>query len=140
MKIKSVSEKDGRSIASGVGIGVLISVFISLILAMAVAALIANDNLSENGMGYFALIIALISAAVGGIVSGKKVGGKYALATGLTGLLYCLVLICVGILFFDGEINSLWTSIVAITVGVVASCVICITGSGGKRRRKKRTR
>ena len=140
MKIKSVTEKNGCSMASGVAMGVLISVFISLLLAMAVAALITNEHLNEGGMRYFAYIITLISGVIGGIAAGKKVRSKYALVTGLTGLVYCLLLIGAGILFFNGGFKMLWPSVAAIAAGVAVSCVVCIAGSGGKGRRKRLTR
>lgn len=140
MKIKSVIKKGERSMASGVAIGVLLSVVISLLLAMGTSGLITKEKLSEGGVHYFALIITLISGMVGGLVAGKVVGSKYAVVTGLTGLAYLLVLISVGILFFDGGFNMLWTSTVAIAVGVAVSCVLCITGTRGRGRRKRLTR
>lgn len=140
MKIKSVIKKDERSMATGVAIGVLLSVMISLLLAMGTAGLITNEKLSEGGIHYFTLIITLISGMVGGLVAGKIVGSKYAVVTGLTGLVYLLVLIAVGILIFDGGFNMLWTSAVAIAVGVSISCVLCITGTGGRGKRKRLTR
>lgn len=140
MKNKSVIKKDEKSMTSGVAIGVLLSVMSSLLLAVGTAGLITNEKLSEGGIHYFALLITLISGMVGGLVAGKIVGSKYAVVTGLTGLVYLLVLIAVGILFFDGGFNMLWTSTAAIAVGAAASCVLCITGTRGRGKRKRVTR
>ena len=140
MKIESIIKKDERSMASGVAIGVLLSVMVSLLLAVGTAGLIINEKLSEGRIHYCALIITLISGTVGGFVAGKVVGSKYAVVTGLTGLVYWLVLIAVGILFFDGGFNMLWTSTAAIAVGVAASCVLCITGTRGRGKRKRLAR
>ena len=121
MKIKSVIKKGERSMASGVAIGVLLSVVISLLLAMGTAGLITKEKLSEGGVHYFALIITLISGMVGGLVAGKVVGSEYAVVTGLTGLAYLLVLISVGILFFDGGFISIRLFLECIDNGLLSS-------------------
>jgi putative membrane protein (TIGR04086 family) len=103
---------------------------------MLTAVLIINEKFSENGMHYFSFGITLASSMIGGLIAGKRMGGKYAFATFLTGGIYCLVLIGAGILLFDGLTSDVWTTLVAIGIGSICACAICISGKGRGRKRK----
>lgn len=134
MKMKT--EGGNRSMISGMSTGVLASVLTSVILAMLTAIMVINEMLSENMMHYASFIITLASSVIGGLLAGKKIGGKYALATFLTGGVYYLVLMGMGILFFDGLTVGVWTILTAIVIGSFCACAICITGKGRGGRRK----
>lgn len=140
MKMKHITEKAGRSMSGSVGIGALIAVAVSVIMAMALSALIVNERIDEDVMQYFSFAILLVSAFAGCMLAGKRTEGKYAMATGLTALTYCVILMGAGILLFDGGFRNLWTSIIAIMIGCVLSCAICIGGQGKGHRRKWRPR
>lgn len=134
MKMKI--EGGSSSMISGMSAGILASILTSIILAMLTAVLVINEKFSENGMHYFSFGITLVSSMIGGLIAGKRMGGKYALATFLTGGIYYLVLIGVGILLFDGLASGVWTILAAIGIGSICACTICITGKSRGRKRK----
>ena len=137
MTNKRIAEKDSRPVAAGVGVGVFTAVLASVLLAMIIAALIVNERVIEKTMYYFTFATHLIAALAGGVAAAKRTGGKYALVSGLTALVYCLILIGAGILFFDDGFRNLGTSVAAIAIGCAGSCTLCISGRGRRRRRKR---
>lgn len=126
-----------HSIGAGVSAGSVVSLVLSVILAMIVAALIVNERIGESAIKYISPIIVLIATMAGCIIGAGLVGEKLAVVSGITGVVYLLILIGTGILFFDGGFHNLWTSILSIIVGCVSSCAICIRGKGSKTKRKR---
>jgi putative membrane protein (TIGR04086 family) len=116
--------------------GVLASVLSSVVLAMLTAIMVINEKLSEDMIHYASFVITLVSSVVGSLLAGKKIGGKYAMSTFLTGGVYYLVLMGTGILFFDGLTAGVWTILTAIVIGSFCACAICIMGKGRRGRRK----
>ncbi len=129
--------KNERSFAAGVSIGTLVSLMLSVFLAMIIAALILNERIGERAIEYIAPIIMLLSTLTGCIIAGQLIDEKLAVASGVTGIIYLLILVGVGILFFDGGFHNLWTSILSIAIGCVISCAICIRGKGSRTKRKR---
>lgn len=137
MKTKRAAERNDQSVIAGVIIGVLVAMLVSILLAMILAVLVVNERVSEDTMHYYAFVILLVATLVGGLFAAKQTRGKCALASGLTALVYCLLLVGAGILFFDGGLQNLWTSVTAIAVGYVGACALRISGQGRTRGRKR---
>ena len=129
--------KKERSLSGGIFIGTGVSLIISVVLSMIAAALIVNERVSENGIGYITPIISLIATMAGCIIAARFVGQKLAIISGATGIIYLIILIGIGIMFFDGGFHNMWTSILSIGVGCAVSCAICIRGKGSGKRRKR---
>lgn len=140
MTNKRIAEKGNRPVAAGIGVGVFTAILTSILLAMIIAVLIVNERVNEKIMYYFTFATQLIATLAGGFAAAKRTGGKYALVSGLTALVYCLILIGAGILFFDGGFRNLGTSVAAIVIGCAGSCTLCISGQGRRRIRKRVTR
>ncbi len=140
MKNKRAAERNNQPITLGVATGAFVAILVSVLLAMILAALIINERISETSIQYFAFAILLVASFCGGMVASQQTGGKCALVSGLTAIVYCLFLVASGILCFDGGFQNLWTSAAAITVGSIGSCMIRIRGKAKIPRRKKLVR
>ena len=136
MTMKWKSNKE-RSVASGIGIGVIISFVLSLLLTMVVTTLIEGEKLGDSSTNYAIMVITFISVLIGGVVSNRLVNKKMAITSTITGLIYLLIFVGMGILFFDGGFHNLWTRLLTVIVGCGASCAICITGKGSRGKRKR---
>ena len=137
MSPKQKSRTAERSSGTGIGIGIGVSLIISVILSMLLAAIISNERVGENMIAVLTPIVSLISTLTGCIVAGKQVGDKLAIVIGATGASYLLILICTGILFFDGGFHNLLTNLFVVLIACAVSCAICIRGKGSNRRRKR---
>lgn len=129
--------KNEKSFGIGISVGAVVSLIFSLILAMIIAAFIVNERIGEGAIKYISPIIALIATMAGCVVATRLVGEKLAIVSGFTGIVYILILIGIGILFFDGGFHNLWTSVLSIAVGCAISCTICIRGNRSKTKRKR---
>lgn len=132
--------KNEQSFFAGIGIGTLVSLLLSVILSMIIATLVLNERVGEVKIELMSRIVMLISSLFGCIIAIRLNGGKLAIVSGTTGIIYLLVLVGVGILFFDGGFHNIWTSILSVIVGCVASCAICIRGKGSRIKRKRANR
>lgn len=133
----TAKRKAGHSIGLCVAIGIGVSVILSLILAMITASLIMNERLSEDVIQYTSPGIILIASVAGAVIAGKSANEKVAIAAGICGVTFLLILMGTGILFFNGGFHNIWTGLVSIALGWILSCTICIRG---KRRGTKRKR
>ena len=122
---------------TGVGFGIAVSVFLSVLLAMLLTTMVLNERAGECTIEYAVPVIAFVSSLAGSVVAGKMAREKVAILAGVTGAAYILILIGMGILFFDGGFHNLWSSLLSVVAGCVVSCAICIRGgrSGSKRKR-----
>lgn len=129
--------KKEQSFASGVCIGILVSLLLSIILSMIAATFVLNERIGESAIDLMSWIIMLISSMSGCFVAIRLIGEKLAVVSAATGLIYFLIAAGMGILFFNGGFHNVWTSILSIAAGSVASCAICIRGKGSRRKRKR---
>ena len=132
--------KNKQSFATVLCIGTLTSLLLSVVLSMIVATLVLNERIGEDAIGLLSRIIMMISSALGCIIAIRLNAEKLAIVSGITGIIYLLILIGTGILFFDGGFHNIWTSIISVTVGCVLSCAICIRGKGSVIKRKRTNR
>ena len=83
---------------TGIGVGIILSCALSVILSMAVTVLVLNERVGENTIGYIIQIVVLFSSLLGSTVAGKMIRERIAIVTGITGIVYMLILVGTGIL------------------------------------------
>ena len=132
--------KNKQSFATVLSIGTLTSLLLSAALSMIIATFVLNERIGEDAIGFLSRIIMMISSALGCIIAIRLNAEKLAIVSGVTGIIYLLILIGTGILFFDGGFHNVWTSVISIAVGCVLSCTICIRGKGSLIKRKRGNR
>lgn len=138
--MKQKIAKGNHTLSSSIGMGLGASILCALILALVTAFMITSEKVNEESMQYFTYIILCVSSLVGALIAGKRTGSKYALSTGSTALSFAFALVGTGILFFNGGFHNLLSNTLAILVGGVIACTICITSKPNKRSRKIRNR
>ena len=117
---------NSRSMPIGIIIGICSSVGITLAFAAILASLIVNERIGINSLQYYTFVITAIAALTGGVIAGKYTNEKPAISCGAAALIYGLILMFVGILFFNGDFHGVWTSLISIIIGCLLACTICL--------------
>ena len=109
----------GRSmtIAGGVGVGVLLSVTLTVVGSAILAGIINGEIIKENGLGYGAIVILLISSIVGALAAWKCVRHRRLLVCSLTGAGYYAALLGLTGLFFGGQYHGMGVTALVVLAG-----------------------
>lgn len=105
-----------RSVPVCILSGTVISVLVTVVCAGVVSALIHRELLSENSVGYAALVLLMVSAYLGALMACKSGQGIKLMISAVSGLSYFLLLIGMTALFFEGKYTG---------IGVTAMVIFC---------------
>ncbi len=134
--MKRKRNTESQTLSGAIGIGLAASILSLFLLGAVIATLILSEKITEENMRYFTFASLFVSSLIGCLLSCKKLASKYALAAGLSGLSFLLILVAVGILFFDGGFSNLLINSLAVLIGTAIACAICISTEGRGNRRK----
>ena len=116
---KKVTGK-AASFPVGLAVGLAVSMGITLMSAALLTHLVLSEKMSENAIGYGAMVILLIAAAVGAWIAAVLVKHRWMVVCLGAGGSYFLTLLAITALFFGGQYQG---------VGVTA--LLILGGSGG---------
>ena len=131
----SVSGKT-MGIPAGIGIGTLISLVISLGGAAVSAWLVSGEKIGESGIGYAAMLIVALAAAVGAWFSTSMIQRMRLQMCLLSGMCYFLSLLGMSALFFGGQYQGIGTMAAMILCG--CAVIAFLPGKNGRFRMKKK--
>ena len=136
--LQTLRQKQGMPM--GILIGVTTALLFAFVLSALAALLIINDRIDPGRVRLLTFFTTVVSSLISGVVTGKITQSKPAISCGITVITYGLILLAVGILFFDGGLHGVWTSIAAMAIGYVGACTICISRKKRSPIRKVRSR
>lgn len=90
-----------RRLFTAAGYGMIAAFIIVLFSAFFLATLLRFTSLAESSLALAPIIISLAALFIGGLVSGMKMQEKGLFIGLLTGIFYCLLIICIQFLGFD---------------------------------------
>lgn len=93
--------KMSRRLFTAAGYGMIAAFIIVLFSAFFLATLLRFTSLAESSLALAPIIISLAALFIGGLVSGMKMQEKGLFIGLLTGIIYCLLIICIQFLGFD---------------------------------------
>lgn len=127
----------GKTSALPIGIllGVVVCVMLTLLGTAVVAWMLHAEVLTEEMVGYAAMIILLIASAVGAWISTAKTKRLRVQVCMLTGGGYYLTLLSVTALFFGGQYQGMGVTAVMVLIGCGTVALL-----GLKDRNRKRGR
>lgn len=129
------------SLPAGVGVGVAVAVVLSLIGAALAAWLLDSGSMSQDGIGYGAMVILLLSAAAGAWAAISAVKHNRLVVGMATGGVYLVLLLGMTALFFGGQYQGIVPTVLLVLAGSMTA-VLVGNGAGGNRisrRHKTRT-
>ncbi len=115
---------------AAVVIGIVIAIGVSIIELLFATMLIAKEKIPQSSISISNTIIWGISVLLGTISAGAIAKQNRLLVSALTGSCYCALLLCVGMLFFEG-------SLAGIGAGLPTIGIVC--GLSGMLHEKKHT-
>ena len=134
---KLQAAKTRQSVTVVIVTGTIIALVLSALLSVILTTLMLNGRLQEGSTGPIVLVIRMISIFAGAIIGGTLLKEKYLLQVSLTALSYILVLIGIGIVFYDEGIKGILSGVVSVVVGsVVALLILQRPRSKGRRTGK----
>ena len=114
----------GHGLGTNLLFGVGASLIVSLLLSLLLTSITINGSITEDHAGKFVFAARAVSVLIGGLVSAGMEKGKYIPVIGMTALGYLLVVMGVGILFFDGGFREFGTGLISVVIGGCLACVI----------------
>lgn len=129
------------SIPAGLAMGTLVSLGITAALSALAAWLVRGGSVPEEGIGYCAMVILLLSSCAGALTAIRKTK-RLRMQMGLAaGGIYWLCLLAATALFFGGQYEGIGVTALMVFCG---SMLVILLAPGGQnragcRRRKKRS-
>lgn len=130
------------SIPVGIAVGLSASMILTLIGTAVMANLILSESLSENAIGYGAIVILLLSSAMGAWLAAALSKRRWMVVCLGAGGSYYLTLLGITALFFGGQYQGMGVTVLVVLGGCGAVGLLGLReGKGGaKRHRKYRSR
>ena len=122
------------AIAIGSGMCIAITILASIISAFA----ISNEVLPQERMGAISALTQIISAFIGCMVATILAGRMPAVVSAITCGVYVIILICVNILFMDGELGRVGAGTLSILFGGALAVGIKLLAQSRKKIKKPR--
>ena len=129
--MKHISTQKNKTVISCVVIGTIAAILISVILSAILVFIIQSKKTSDSVMPHlFAIrfISVMLGALIGTQINNEKSLTEASLITGA----YILILLCLGIMFFEGQFNQIVTGVLAGIGGGVLSCLIRLKSKKNK--------
>lgn len=114
----------GRSVAFSVLAGVIAAVVISLLLNMGLTSLVMKGHVEEKGTKIFMFLIRAVSVMVGGMVATALSKEKLLLVIGLTSVAFLVILVGLGIIFFENAFHNFGGGALSVATGAACACVL----------------
>ena len=134
-----VDHKKHSTISAG-AIGFLASIVLSTILILLIPIGILKEMFDMATAGFLVVAVQFISSFVGSYIAGKRRKENPAAAIGGGIGAYLVLLLCAGLLFFEGLSNSLLPGILAVISGAVLGFFLVIRKKDTGKRRKRHHR
>lgn len=131
MNVSWKSNGTTKTLILSVGFCVLITVLFS----MCAAWMICNEKIREEYTGYVVMIIILLASFGGSIMACEKSGCKRLTIAVLTGFIYFVVLMSIGILIYDGTLRGVGETMLIVLCGSILGAMW--TTRGKKRGKVK---
>lgn len=121
----------------GLAIGGLVSGALTIALAGLTGKMVDMGTVPEEGIGYLALAILLLSSGAGAAVAARRIKRQRLAVCLMAGVVYYLFLLGLTALFFGGQYTGMGVTALAVLAG---SGAVALTGAGQGRREKRHRR
>jgi len=127
-----------KPMAVGLAFGVGTALLLTVILSVAVTQLVLGERIEENAIGYCTGGMLPVCTAVGAWVAITLVKSRKMQTCLITGGVYYLCLLAVNVLFFGGQFDGVFVSLLMVLLGASAVGFLAARGKGkGSNHHKK---
>ena len=122
------------AISIGSGMCIAITILASIISAFA----ISKEVLPQERLGAISALTQIVSAFIGCLVAAVLSGKSPAIVSAITCGVYAIFLICVNILFVEGQMGRVGAGVLYILLGGALAVAIKLFGKGRSKIKKTR--
>lgn len=138
MKFKSrTAVSFNNSFVFGVLLGAVAALIISIISTAGMTSLVLGGGLNDRLLQIFIFVIRLISVFIGVLLGTGLIGEKWVVTTGTISVLYLLLLVGAGIVFYDGSFRGFGVSLISVVLGGGAGCLVRLKLQNKPQKKKK---
>lgn len=124
--------------AAGLGIGLAVSMALTMIGGAVTANLILTEKIGEGAIGYGAILILLLSSAMGAWLAAVLIKSRWMVVCLGAGGSYYLTLLGITALFFGGQYQGMGVTALVILGGCGAVGLLGLRAGNGTRKRTKK--
>ncbi|MGM9548845.1 MAG: TIGR04086 family membrane protein [Faecousia sp.] len=124
------------SLPAGLAVGALFSLGATLILAAVLAKLVESETIPVEKIGYGIMVLTVLSAFTGAMVSFRGIKRQRLLVCGVSGAIYFAILMSITALFFGGQYSAVGITALLVLGGSAAAALLGLRQSGGRKRTK----
>ena len=136
---KKVTGKS-RSMAAGLALGTTLSLVVTILGAAIIANLVLSGKMASQAVGYGAIVVLLVSAALGAWISASLIKRRWMVVCIGAGGCYYLLLLAITALFFGGQYQGMGVTALLVLGGCGAIGLLGIRGEKGSRKTVKKYR
>lgn len=122
------------TLPGGLALGAGASMVMTLVLSVVTAKLIDTGAMAESSVGYAAMVILLLSAGAGAVVSVGRIKRRKLLVCLVSGGIYYLLLLTVTAVFFGGQYTGMGVTALTVTGGSGAMGLLMLGQGRGRRK------
>ena len=133
---KRMKQGKGLHGPAAIGIGIGVSVVSTVLGAALIAYFVHTQVLGQAAVKVWLMLVLMLSAAVGSIVSSAAIQEKRLVSGIASGVGYFGILILANALLFGGQFTGFWMSLLMVALGAAAAMLPVMHKKGGKRKYK----
>ena len=115
-----------QRVMMAVGGGTVTGLLVAIVGACLLSFLIHKNRIGLEQTGIWLTVVLLLSSFSGALVAGKGTKENRLPAILATGLCYFIVLLSCTALFFGGEYQGIWITLLVISAGTVSCAILCL--------------
>lgn len=121
---KKEYQNTGKSIPFAIGVGTGISLVVMMLGILITALLLMNETIKESAIGYGVMIITIVSAIAGCATTVTLARNRILVLSICTAFVFALLLLAITALFFGGQYNGVWVTMLMIIGSSVAVALV----------------
>lgn len=125
------------SMAAGILTGGSSALIGTLLMSAILAKLIDAELISQDKIGYGIMVILIGCAFLGASIASAKIKRQYLLVSGLSAVVYFLILLSISALFFGGQYSGVGVTALLVICGSLLAAIARSRKKEGRKRRKK---
>jgi len=124
----------------GAIIGIAAATLVSIVLTLLAANLVLNGKVGESGNGWIVFLTRILSVVLGGLIGTSLSKEKMLPTISVIAVGYLLVLLAVGIVFFNGSFHKFGSGLLSVLIGGAIVCLLKLTQQKNKNKAIKARR
>lgn len=129
-----------NTVIASVAVGVIAGMLTVILLSLLLTSLVVNGSIGEDKTGAYISVIRSFGCFTGCMLSTAFAKKQYLLVTGLTAAAYLVVLLAVGIVFYDGSFVHFGNGLLMTVIGCAAACMIRLKPPSKRKHRRRNSR